>query len=76
VSRTPRQRHKRKMREAEAVEPTVIIAEPAPYEPSPEFTRAYSQVQPEAVRWESSGATIRATWLLPTNRPAERGPRG
>jgi hypothetical protein len=35
----------------------------APYTPSPEFTRAYSQVQPEAAVWDDRGY---CRWLLPT----------
>jgi hypothetical protein len=78
MSRTPRQRHRRKLREALEAAP-VIIAEPVPYVPSPEFTRAYSvigEVGPIGSRWETIN---RCAWLLQTNSPSDHRrnhPRG
>jgi hypothetical protein len=64
MSRTPRQRRARKMRDAEATEP-VIIAEPVPYTPSPEFSRAYSrQLTLEAAVWSEDSRYMR--WTLDT----------
>jgi hypothetical protein len=81
VRRTPTGRSPRtspRRRPASPVEP-VIIPEPAPYVPSPEFAAAYAaphnEVGPILTRWEGN----RAVWLLPTNSPAEfrhRYPKG
>jgi hypothetical protein len=54
----------------ERAPPPAAPPPPVPFK-SPERTaweRAYSgaEVGPAAVRWEPSGATIRATWLLQT----------
>jgi hypothetical protein len=62
VSRTPRQRHRRKLREAAAQEPVIMSDEP--YVPSPEFTRSYSrQITLEAAVWDDRGYM---RWTLET----------
>jgi hypothetical protein len=66
MSRTPRQRYKRKLLEAEAVER--VIPEPTPYTPSPEFERAYSVIGglgPIGMIWRDGERF--PSWALGTN---------
>jgi hypothetical protein len=80
MSRTPRQRYKRKLRDTEAVEPVIAAQaqsanEPAPYVPSPAFAAAYAsphnEIGPILTRWNERGI---AEWLLPTNTGSSNRP--